>query len=312
MQGVILIDISILRQFVELARTLNYRRTSEKLNLTQPTLSRNISMLEKYVGAALLVREQPLRLTAIGSLVLTHAGTIIAEEERMLAQAQALAHNDTPSLSMLETSDAPQLAAIMRELFARMHNDGHQIRIRMQSLYGKTLVEALQDGSIDLGYYHYVKADSNKANHLLEAGLDYHQVKGYENRLLIGIPRSNNLASRSRLLVADLAELEFQVAATAALEHFFISMRNACSQAGVELRIRLAATTSISDLLINGSDDCATCISTSYLNAGIVPPTTLEQLASFDVEDLDLDLCLNIVWKKDSKNPAIALLRSYL
>jgi DNA-binding transcriptional LysR family regulator len=243
---------------------------------------------------------------------LTHAGNIIAEEERMLAQARQMAKANILSLSILDTSGTPQLAAIMRELFARLHDDGHHVDVQMRPFYGKTLLEALQDGSIDLGFYYCVCSDMAGVQHLIDAGMECYEVKGYANRLLIGIPHGNSLASRSKLLAVDLAKLEFEVPADAALEHFFTSVRNACRQNGVELNTRLAACQTISDMLINGSDDCATYISSSVLEAGVVPQSVLERMALFDVEDLDLSLCLNFVWKRDSKNPAIELLKSYL
>jgi DNA-binding transcriptional LysR family regulator len=71
-------DIRTLQNFLELAKTLNYRRTAEGILIAQPALSRQIIQLESELGAELFRRTKR-------SVELTEAGHFFrAEIERVL------------------------------------------------------------------------------------------------------------------------------------------------------------------------------------------------------------------------------------
>ena len=46
-------DIRILRYFLTVAKEQNFTKAAEQLNITQPTLSRQLSALEDEIGKAL-------------------------------------------------------------------------------------------------------------------------------------------------------------------------------------------------------------------------------------------------------------------
>ncbi len=51
-------DIQQLKNFLVLCETLNYREASERINIVQPALSRQIQQLEEQVGAMLFDRNK--------------------------------------------------------------------------------------------------------------------------------------------------------------------------------------------------------------------------------------------------------------
>ena len=66
-------------EFALLARHLNFSRTAQELNLTQPTLSRHIVQLEEELGVQLFRRDkQSVALTEAGSLFLPEAAAVLA------------------------------------------------------------------------------------------------------------------------------------------------------------------------------------------------------------------------------------------
>jgi DNA-binding transcriptional LysR family regulator len=74
------VDIDILREFVELANSLNFTETANKMYISRSVLSKHISMLESELGASLFVRStHKVYLTDIGKLFLSNIKTVIQE-----------------------------------------------------------------------------------------------------------------------------------------------------------------------------------------------------------------------------------------
>ncbi|MGZ4160458.1 MAG: LysR family transcriptional regulator, partial [Neobacillus sp.] len=67
----------ILSVFITVAEKRNFSRAAEELHMTQPAVSQQIQLLEKYMGAKLLVRTNKyVELTNAGEIVYLHAKEI--------------------------------------------------------------------------------------------------------------------------------------------------------------------------------------------------------------------------------------------
>ena len=78
-----ILDISIyqLRLFLTLAEVRSFSRTSELLNITQPTLSKRIASLENLLGFSLFDRSRPMKLTPSGQLFYTECKDAVEKLE---------------------------------------------------------------------------------------------------------------------------------------------------------------------------------------------------------------------------------------
>ena len=77
-------DIRALRYFVELVREQSFTRASEKLFVTQPTISKMIRNMEEELGQPLLSRVgRRFTLTDSGQVLFTRAQTILAEMQQL-------------------------------------------------------------------------------------------------------------------------------------------------------------------------------------------------------------------------------------
>ena len=64
-------DLTQIRYFLTLARTLNFTRAAEACNITQPALTKSIQRLEEELGGPLLLRERShTQLTPLGEAML--------------------------------------------------------------------------------------------------------------------------------------------------------------------------------------------------------------------------------------------------
>ncbi|MCB1388898.1 MAG: LysR family transcriptional regulator [Rhodobacteraceae bacterium] len=82
-------NITLLRQFVEVAREEGIARAARSLGISQPALSKNLRRLEETVGAALIDRHtKGTALTPAGQALYQRALKIILEYEHALQEVQ--------------------------------------------------------------------------------------------------------------------------------------------------------------------------------------------------------------------------------
>ncbi len=85
------IDLRQLRYFLAVAQEKSFRRAAERLHITQPPLSRQISELEQALGVPLLTRDtRHVALTAAGELALREFGGLVERFERALEKVAAV------------------------------------------------------------------------------------------------------------------------------------------------------------------------------------------------------------------------------
>ena len=93
--------IEYLEEFAALARFLSFTETANKLNMSQPTLSKHINSLERELKVPLFTRNgATLSLTKAGKLVLPYAFDIIESHSQMAMAAKRGASMLTPHLTI--------------------------------------------------------------------------------------------------------------------------------------------------------------------------------------------------------------------
>ena len=85
------IELRHLRAFLAVAEELNFGRAAERLYITQPALSRQIRMLEKLLGCALLKRStHRVELTLAGEALLDRVRPVLREVDAAVSAAQSV------------------------------------------------------------------------------------------------------------------------------------------------------------------------------------------------------------------------------
>ncbi|MTV37697.1 LysR substrate-binding domain-containing protein [Duganella radicis] len=143
-------ELSQLRCFVAVAEELHFSRAAERLNMTQPPLSRQIQLLEHSVGAQLLDRSSRIvRLTAAGKAFLPEAARILRMSEEAALMARRVARGEQGSLAIGFTSASGY--TLLPEVVRRLRERTPGLALTLKELVSVAQVEALDAGQLDIG-----------------------------------------------------------------------------------------------------------------------------------------------------------------
>jgi DNA-binding transcriptional LysR family regulator len=141
-------ELSQVRYFLALAKTLNFTRAAEACNVTQPALTRAIQRLEEELGGPLLYRERSLtQLTDLGKAMLPHLDAAYLAAETATAQAEAFKRRDAAPLrlGLNSTISAHLLMPVLQELQDRLK--GFELALIEES--SEKLFATMLDGRLD-------------------------------------------------------------------------------------------------------------------------------------------------------------------
>ena len=136
--------------FIAVAEELHFGRAAERLNMTQPPLSRQIQKLEKTVGAELLERDnRKVQLTPAGAAFLDEARRLMALAERAPVTARRIASGRSGLLRIGFTaaSGFSILGPLLEEISAILPD----VDIDLQELVTGEQIQGLLTGELDLG-----------------------------------------------------------------------------------------------------------------------------------------------------------------
>ena len=138
------------RGFVAVAEELHFSRAAERLQMTQPPLSRQIQKLERAVGVKLLERNQrSVSLTAAGHVFLHDARRMLAVADSALTNAQRVGDGEAGSVRIGYTAGAA--LAVLPSALDLMARSLPQIHLDLVEMVTGAQVAALTDGTIDVG-----------------------------------------------------------------------------------------------------------------------------------------------------------------
>ncbi len=97
-------ELESLHYFMETAKSLSITETSERLFISQQTLSNHIRRVEDYYGLRLFNRQPRLQLTAAGQEVLKYAENLFENERSLSAILADLGNSDSGQITVGVTS----------------------------------------------------------------------------------------------------------------------------------------------------------------------------------------------------------------
>ncbi|GAC1553591.1 MAG: LysR family transcriptional regulator [Herpetosiphon sp.] len=283
-------ELQQLRSFEAVARLGHVTRAAAELHLAQPSLSRQIQVLESELGVALFDRiGRRLELTDAGKLLLPYAHRILRE----LANARrTLRERADLTTGRVSIGVPPTVGThLLPRAIAEWNTSYQGIAIELHEAGTGTLLSLLEQGQVDLAVV------SLPVAHVAYAEL-------FTEELVIAVADSHILAGKPDLLPADLAA-----------EQFILFPE------GYELRDRLLAwcrTVGIEPRIVLDGGEMDTVLRCTAVGLGVsmVPRLALagaEGLTGLPIRDAHLTRTLGLIWHLARQlSPAAAVLQQFL
>lgn len=218
-------ELRQLRYFVAVAETLHFARAAEQLHVSQPPVTRQIRQLEDELGVSLFERStQKVALTEAGRVFLPEARAVLAQAERAMRAARAVARGEEQRLEVgyLVTLDHGPVAQIIAA-FRAAHPT---VAIGLTHLTSLEQIAALRDGRIDVGFVRLPVA---------HRGLECRAVG--RDPFVVVLPQGHRLARKRRVDLAALRDDPFVMIEARMHPTFHAITLDVCRTAGFSPRV---------------------------------------------------------------------------
>lgn len=187
------IELRHLRYFLAVAEELNFGRAAERLNITQPSLSRQIQNLEKELGIILFERNpRQLKLTAPGQIFLTEAEQILLRFDQGIRIIKRANRGEIGQLTVgFQGSSVYDIIPISIKVFRERFPE---VEIIMQHMTTSEQVIALSENNLDVGFVTPPITDTNLELEIL-----------LQEPLVLALPENHPLAAHSEISITALA-----------------------------------------------------------------------------------------------------------
>lgn len=220
-------ELRQLQYALQIAAERNFSRAAEKLHIAQPSLSQQLSKLEKELGVMLFQRNT-------SSVELTHAGQKFVEQASIIIDAVELLRQEMSDISQLRTGSV----VVGSMPITGAHLLPHVLPV-FKRKYAEVEITLLEDSSMNL---EKLTASGQTDLSLLSLPLQIptltYEVLG-EERIDLAVPHEHPLASRSvkgiRTALHELREEPFIVLKEG--QGFRKMTMELCHEAGFEPRV---------------------------------------------------------------------------
>lgn len=187
-------DINKLKAFMIVAEELNFRKSAERLAMSQPPLTRLISGLEKDLGVRLFERTtRQVHLTGAGVVLLNEGRNILASIDRVEAELRSISKMKRSSLNVAFSATAflARLPTIIEEFRGRVP----KVKLELQQESSHEILRGLKEGAFDVGFVDGITS---------EKSLESHKVQ--DEALGVLLPKKHPLAQRSEIEFSELRD----------------------------------------------------------------------------------------------------------
>jgi DNA-binding transcriptional LysR family regulator len=192
------VEVGHLHAVIVLAEELNFTRASHRLNITQSTLSKQISEIEKHHGFHLFTRKNKrnVELSEVGRIFAEEARSALLHIGRAVQLGRAAREGSETILTVGHSPDADQ-AWVSAVLAIRLHLYP-KLRIQLISEFSSELIRSVMAGELNLA--------------LVTAPPENSQITAVafaQSPLCVALPLTHAAAEKKSIALQDVARDEW-------------------------------------------------------------------------------------------------------
>lgn len=285
-----------LESFVAVAEELHFGAAAERLNMTQPPLSRQIQLLERELSAKLFTRtSRNVQLTAAGEVLLPNARRLLELSRRTSVEVSRVSTGDSGTVVVGYTSVAGQ--SVLPALLSTAARHLPEVTLVLREAVSIDQLDALSSGNIDVGLLRPVVS---------RAGVQSCLVK--KDRLVAALPSGHHLVTGKGVLIKELVGLPLMMYSTNEARYFYDLVIRLFDSVGTKPTITQIASQIPALLALVAAGLGVSLVPASAMD--FAPPgVVFEELTGPDgLQDLNHS-DIFIAWEEGSVNPAAQRLR---
>lgn len=251
------LHIETLREFITIAQLGSYTAAAKKLYISQPTLSKHISALEKSLGHKLFFDEQPLILTEAGRILMDYASQTLSRTETMELRLAALKGHDPELVRIQDLTFFDFISGESRKVKEAVQRRYPSVTfdVRKCKTYQSSLA-ALLDGDIDVGFmFNIAETPFDQPELVVHDGYCSLLLVDYAGEFRLGVPKSSPLLDKGSLTLRDFADQRFCAIASNHYESFIEDFRALCMHEGFLPQIDYETVQNYHDFWTRGHGD---------------------------------------------------------
>lgn len=278
-------ELGRIRHFVTVAEQMHFSRAAEILNISQPSLSQSVRLLEQELDVQLFQRtSRRVQLTSAGQVFYEEAIQLLKSMEQAHRAAQRAARGERGALTVGYVTSA--IMCGLHQHIRDYHETYPEVSLALHELLVDALIEKLHGGALDL-----ICTDSKVLDPRLES------CEIHTPEWVLAVPSNHRLASKRHLYLKELEHESFVFPTNHVHHTLHDVMFQSCRNAGFIPDRRFFADTV----------PCAVSLVAAHLGIAIVyriPGYRPQGVVYKHLEDLNLDLKMQLSWRRDELTPA--------
>lgn len=184
--------------FLDLAETLSYTETAERLYISQATVSKHILALEKSLDVALFIRDHhSVKLTDVGKTLIPLAKRVVTANDDLLHGIDQVKENRELTLNIHTIPSIGQYPAF--SLITDFMKQYPEVRLNLAEAEAETLVPSLERHTSDIVFMRIFDLAKCHYDRLVQA----------TDHFVVVLPKTHQLANRQTVSMAELAGESF-------------------------------------------------------------------------------------------------------
>lgn len=286
------VELRHLRYFIAVAESGSFRLASERINITQPAITRQIHDLESVLGATLLKRTvRGVELTPVGEVYLREARKALAAVYAASTAVKRFVNGEAGRLR-LGVNDNASWEGPVPDALRSLQRDYPDLAIQVSSLNTPQQYEALLAGALDGGFV-YTFGDT-------PAGIRTIMLAQHE--VVLAVPNDWALAKRRSVSPSELHDVPIVAFPRAVYPAYYDTLIAACREGGLTLRVTQEEQTESAILSLVSAGIGAALVNSANRSRAPVRVTFVP------VKPFAVRLPLSFAYLPQNENPALARL----